>query len=225
MKIDVDIRPTGIESAVAHDSFDKSIDYLIKRGYRIIDLSLNAELRAYYNVTAYISQHGNWTREGIIHFPKGDSKLVRNSPILYSAKEATKAHRNEKEFYPAQKQIEKSLEDSINFPQEEIRIPTNRFDSEELLVWTFREEKKAKIYGEFLREAGINKMPVYPITKYYVREKKKPFAIQVWFEGLDHLSALDGAWNPWGCPFRSGVRAKQLYFGGGVRGVKGKLFC
>ncbi|MEK6884158.1 MAG: hypothetical protein AABY22_31300, partial [Nanoarchaeota archaeon] len=98
-----------------------------------------------------------------------------------------------KEFYPTREQIEKSLTDSIDFPEKSIEIPTNRFDSEALPVWAFGGEKEAKAYGEFLREeAGIKEMPVYTVNKDYVDKQSQSFARQMWFRSLDFRSELNG---------------------------------
>jgi len=207
MEINVDIKSTGIESAVVYAPFDEALEALTEKGYEIISLPENAKLRIEQGKDAYISGNGNWTREGILYIPKEKPKLVRNSPILYSAKEATKAHREGKEFYPVQEQIEKALADSTDFPQEDIEISTNRFDSEALTVYAFGGEKKAENYGEFLREAGIKKMPVYAVNKSHVDKQGKPFVRQMWFWYLGDRSLLGG--DGWG-----------LDGGGRLRGVK-----
>jgi len=189
----VDIKPTGIESAVVYAPFDKALEALTKEGYEIISLPQNAKLRIQQGKDSYISTNGNWTREGVLYFPKEKPKLVRNSPILESAVKATNAHGKENEFYPTKKQIEKALEDSIDFPEKNITIPTNRFDSDALTVYAFGGEKDAKAYGEFLRQVvGIKEMPVYAVDKDYVNEKNKPFARQMWFRGLGYRSSLGG---------------------------------
>ncbi|MBN1377589.1 hypothetical protein JW949_04645 [Candidatus Woesearchaeota archaeon] len=192
----IDVKPTRLESAVVEDTlFDKSLDSLIKKGYEIISLPQNSQLRIQEREKAYISRNGNWTREGVLYIPKEKPKLVRNSPILESSKKATNAHRKDNEFYPTKKQIEKSLSDSIDFPEKTITVPTNRFDSEALTVYAFGGEKEAKAYGEFLREAGIKEMPVYAVDKDYINKQNKPFARQMWFGGTIFGSPLASHWK------------------------------
>ena len=192
MGITVDIRPTGVESAIVYAPFDEALAELQKHGHKLISLPQNALLRIQHGKDAYISQNGNWTREGILYTPGEGNKLVRVSPIFESAKKAVQAHRNGEEFYPTRKQIEQSLEDSIDFPEEEIGIPTNRFGSEALTVYAFGGEIEARAYGKFLRESGIKEMPVYAVGKDYVNKQSQPFARQLWFWHLDAKSGLSG---------------------------------
>jgi len=192
MEMTVDIKQTGIESAILPAPFDRALSELKKNGYKLISLPKNAQLRIQQGKDHYVSKNGNWVKEGILYVPGERSKLVRVSPILESAKEATHAHRTGKEFYPTKEQIEQSLTDSVDFPEKTIEIPTNRFDWGALTVYAFGGEKKAKAYGEFLDDAGIKKMPVYPVDKDYVNKQSQPFARQLWFRLLGDWSGLDG---------------------------------
>lgn len=192
MEKTVDIRSTGIESAIVAP-FDRALAKLQKNGYKLISLPQNAELRIQQGKDHYVSKNGNWVREGVLYVPGERNKLVRVSPILESAKKATQVHRTRKEFYPTRKQIEQSLtDDSVDFPEKTIEIPTNRFDWGALTVYIFGGEKKAKAYGEFLHDAGIKEMPVYAVDKDYVDNQSKSFARQLWFGPLDFRSELSG---------------------------------
>ena len=191
-ELTIDIKPSGIESGIVYAPFDKGLAVLQENGLELISLPQNAQLRMQQGKDSYVSKNGNWTREGVIYIPNSTPKLVRNSPILQSAKGATDAHRNDKEFYIAQEQLEQSLTDSIDFPEENIEIPTKRFGSEALTVYAFGGEKQAQAYGKFLKDAGISKMPVLVVDKNYVNEQTRPFARQAWFRYLDYWSCLLG---------------------------------
>ena len=184
----VDIRPTGIESACSKGPFDKAKAALDADGYNIISLPVNAQLRMQQGRGHDVSRNGNYVREGLIYIQGRGNFLVRHSPILVSAEEATEAHRRGLEFYPTKEQIEEALEDSVRFPDSDIAIPTNRFGEEELTAWAFAEQANA--YGEFLREGGIKAMPIYIVDKSYVNQQNKPFARQLWFALLDGRSGL-----------------------------------
>jgi hypothetical protein len=177
---------------VVYAPLDKALEALTGEGYDIISLAQNSQLRIQQGKDADISRNGNWTREGVIYFPNGKPKLVRNSPILDSAKEATQAHKSREEFYPSQNQIDQALVDSIDFPQENIKIPTDRLSEEALTVWAFGGEKEARTYGEFLREAGIKEMPVWLVNKNRISRQNSPFARQIWFKYLGDGSGLGG---------------------------------
>jgi hypothetical protein len=211
MEITVDIRPTGIESAIIYAPFDKALAELQKNSYKLISLLQNAELRIQQGKDHYVSKNGNWVKEGVLYIPRERNKLVKVSPILESATEATQIHRNNKEFYPTREQIEQSLTDSVDFPEKTIEIPTNRFDSEVLTIYSFGGEKKAKAYGKFLNDVGIKEMPIHAVDKDYVNEQSQPFARQLWFGYLDYRSG-----------FLVGPQVPPLYYVPrvGVRGVK-----
>ena len=198
MEMTVDIKQTGIESAILCAPFDRALTELQKNDYKLISLPKNAQLRIQQGKDHYVSKNGNWVKEGILYVPGERSKLVRVSPILESAKEATHAHRTGKEFYPTKEQIEQSLTDSVDFPEKIIRIPTNRFDWGALTVYAFGGEKKAKAYGEFLDDAGIKEMPVYAISKDYVNKQSQPFIRQLWLGDLYDGSDFDGYHWPLG---------------------------
>ena len=207
MEIQVDIKPTGIESAVVTAPFDEALKTLTEQRYGVISLAQNAQLRIQQGKDAYISRSGNWTREGILYVPGEKPKLVKNSPILFSAAQATEAHRKGKDFYPTKEQIESALTNSVDFPQENIEIPIDRFGSDALSVFAFDGEDEAIAYGEFLRNAGIKKMPVYAVDKNYVEKENQPFTRQMWFGDLDGRSGLNDD-------------DRYLDFDGGLRGVK-----
>ncbi|MEK6897537.1 MAG: hypothetical protein AABW93_03335 [Nanoarchaeota archaeon] len=191
LEILVDVRPTRIESVRIHAFFDEALEILTEKGYGVISLAENAQLRIQQEKDSYISRNGNWTREGILYIPNENPRLVRDSPILFSEVEAVLAHKNGNEFYPTKNQIEKSLADSIDFPAESIEIPTDRFDSDALTVFAFGGEQQARDYGEFLRNAGINKMPVSVVCRNRVNKQSQPFVMQMWFRNLNNISELD----------------------------------
>ncbi len=191
-KFNADIMPTGIESAVVYAPFNVAFNTLTKQGYEVISLAENARLRIQQGPHSFISRNGNWTREGVIYVPNEGAFLTPYSPMIQNSREATEAHRKGEEFYPTKEQIEQALVNSIDFPQENIEIPTDRFDSEQLTVYAFGGEKEARAYGEFLRNLGIEKMPVWVTNKNRVNRQNRPFARQVWFKCLSRMSGLGG---------------------------------
>ena len=184
IKVNIDVRPRGIESAYVNTPFDEGKEELTKCGYRIISLEENARLRKQEGKGTNISTNGNWTREGVLYLNKKGIFLTKNSPIMANAKEATACHRKGQEFYLTDEQVEEGLADSVKLEPKE--IPTNRFKDNEITVYAFGED--AEKYGQFLREeAGIKEMPVW-----LANIQEKPFARQMWFGGLDYRPVLDG---------------------------------
>ncbi|MDD5132894.1 MAG: hypothetical protein PHD81_03850 [Candidatus Nanoarchaeia archaeon] len=167
--------------------FGKGKSMLEKEGYKIISLEENAKLRIQEGKGAYISNNANWVREGII-YTKNGVYLTRNSPVLTDIKTITSIPTQAEEFYITKKQIEKSLEDSVEIKP--IAIPTNRFKDDPITVFAF--DDIAEQYGLFLKEIGIKKMSIELHTL-----EAKPFATLVWFCSSNKYqsSNLIGNWH------------------------------
>ena len=232
-KLHTDVEPTGIQSVIVvsnerfiFSNLDEGIKCLEAYNYDFISLPLNATSRVQQGKKAFISHTGNLVKEAVIYMPNKRSKLVRKSPILYSnsAKEAIHNMRIQyfrelsattniftvpDNFCPNDEDIERALQDSVDLPLEDISIPTNRFNEEELTVWAFGQgdTKKAQTYGDFLKELNINLMPIWTVNPDYVNQMDKPFVRQLSFEGLEYQeSALNGVtFNPWGVYVIRGV--------------------
>jgi len=184
-----DIQQKGISSAYIEAPFDKGKEILEQEGYRIISLEENAKLRIQQGESAFVSQNGNWTIEGVLYILKKGKFLTKKSPIMTNAKQATECHRNGQDFYLNSEQVEQSLADCVEFPSKS--IPTDRFAENEITVYVFG--NVAEDYGKFLKEVGINKMPIY-LTNLH----DKPFVRQMWFGDLDGRSELDGNYGDLG---------------------------
>ncbi|MFA5084500.1 MAG: hypothetical protein WC475_03960 [Candidatus Paceibacterota bacterium] len=185
-----DVKSGGIVSAYIKAPFDEGKEELEKNGYKIISLEQNAKLRMQEGRGAFVSQNGNWVREGVLYVPNKGIFLTKNSPIMENAKEATNIERNrtgylkkENEFRLTEEQVEKALEDSIEICDEP--IPTNRF-GDEMTIYAFG--NSAKDYGLFLREGGI--MEFIPFIQDI---ENPPYARQVRFceLGKNFKSCMD----------------------------------
>ena len=179
------VRPTRAEVVYAEGNFANAKTALESNGYKIASAGEIANSRIEQGKDADVSKYGRWTREGFIYVPKKGIFLVRNSPIMANAKEATECHRNGKEFYLTNEQVEESLKASIEIENSRA-IPTKRFGENELTSFAFGPE--AERYGEFLKEAGIKNMPIYLAST-----EEKPFARQLWFRDLGNNSVLSGS--------------------------------
>lgn len=195
MGIEANIESVTIKSIVRYDVFDKVLESLTEDGYEAISLSQNAKSRIQQGKDAKISIYGNWVREGVLYVPNGKNKFLPVSPMLESAKEATQDHRMGGEFYLTGEQIESSLTDSVDFPEETIEISTDKLDYEDLTVHAFEGEDEARAYGEFLYDAGLEKLLIYAVDKDYVNKQKWPFVRQIFFRNLDGMSALYSFWG------------------------------
>ena len=186
MTIIQDVKPTGTDSAYVERPFDEAKAELEANSYNIISLEQFAKLRIAQGKDSHVANYGSYAKEGFLYVPQKGVFLVRNSPILVNAKQATVCHRNRREFYLTQEQVEESLANSVQF-KDASSIPTNRLAEDERTAFAFGET--AGKYGEFLKESGIVEMPVYLFNI-----EKKPFARQAWLLRLvgDYRSVLFG---------------------------------
>jgi hypothetical protein len=196
-KINIDVRPRGIASAYVNAPFDEGKQALEKQGYNIISLEENAKLRIQEGKDAYVSRNGNWVKEDVIYVPNKGKFLTRNSPIIENPKKATDCHRKGKDFYLTDEQVEEALADSVLLSLKS--VPTNRFGDDDITNYAFGDS--AKEYGKFLKDVGINEMPIWTADI-----QDKAFANQLWFGDLDIRSGLSGY-------------DRDLDYGSGVRGV------
>ncbi len=182
-KIHIDPTITDVELATVYAPFDVALKVLRDGGYDLLSAAQNADLRIKKGIDSIISQNGNWVREGVIYFPADPAeryKLVRNSPILESPREAMKSNR-QKEFVPSVDQIDKAIEDSIDFPYAGHSIQINYAGSDELLAYLLGGEERARHYAELLKEAGITRIDITREDHDYRLSQKQPFVRQVWF--------------------------------------------
>ncbi len=196
--INVDVKPRGIASAYINAPFDKGKEALESQGYRIISLEENAKLRMQEGEGASVSRSWNWVREGAVYVPKKGKFLTKISPIMANPTEATNCHRKGQDFYLTDEQVEQALEDSVELSVKS--VPTNRFGDCDITIYAFGD--LAQQYGNFLRDAGIDSMPIQTTDL-----QKKPLARQMWFDSLDGRSVLGGYYRDLGFDYR-------------VRGVK-----
>ena len=181
-----DIQPRGMSSIYIETSFDNGKTELEKEGYQIISLEQNAKLRIQEGKDAYVSQNGNWVKEGFLYIPNKGKFLAKASPVMAYPVEATEAHRQRKEFYLTDEQVEVSLKDSLKLPNKDFSVPTKKFGEEGITAYAFGDS--AQNYGNFLKEAGIKEMPVWMVDN----PGNKPFVRQAWFNWLDGGSRLNG---------------------------------
>ncbi|MBI2106394.1 hypothetical protein HYT57_00260 [Candidatus Woesearchaeota archaeon] len=196
----VDIKPIVTYSAYVEAPFDKAKEALEKEGYHVISSRENAQLRMQEGKDAFVSRNGNRTREAFIYNPKTGIFLTNNSPIMANAQEATNCHRNNKEFYLTDAQVEESLADCVELSDK--AIPTNRFAENQITVYAFG--NVAEQYGQFLKSAGIKEMPIW-----LANLEDKPFARQMWLLRLvvGSRSVLNGNY-------------RYLNYDYGMRGVR-----
>lgn len=209
MTIKIDVKSSGIESAYVDDKpFDQAVSELQCRGYDIISLKQLADLRVAQGKNSHIANHDAFVSESFVYNKDIGIFLVRKPSIMANAGEATECHRRYNEFYLTPEQVKEVVGkvgiDSVQFKDSK-PIQTNRFEEDERMVFAFGES--AKVYGEFLKDAGISEMPIY-----LAGLENKPFARPASLHWIteDNRSGLYG--NNW--------NFKDLYYHSTVRGVR-----
>ena len=92
------VEPNELSFAHTKGPFDQAQKALEERGFRVASLYETADLRVRLGKDFLICQEPSYVKEGVIHIPKRGSFLVRESPILFLAAEATEAHRQRQQF-------------------------------------------------------------------------------------------------------------------------------
>ncbi|MCD4759855.1 hypothetical protein K8R33_03130 [archaeon] len=195
-----------IKTHVSRKPFDEALEELELNGFEPIDLGTNAYLRIQQGKDHQVSTQGNHTMESWVYVPGEEkARFIPNSPILEHAREATQAHRDNNEFYLPQDFV---LEKGVLVPYNQKPIPTNRLGEEELPTVAFGDQAQA--YGDLLKDAGIEEMPIGILRRDYIDNQEKAFAKQNWFCGFNDSSELDGFGRNLCCDF-------------GIRGVKSNM--
>lgn len=195
-----DIIKGGLRSAYVKAPFNKGLEVLQAHDYDLISLEQNARLRWQEGAQADIFRYGNWVREDVIYVPKKGTFLTKVSHILRNAEKATECHRNGGDFYLTSEQVDECFTNSVPLITE--AISTNKFGDNKIAQYAFGEH--AENYGRFLKEYGIEEMPIW-----LANMQDRPFARKMWFRRLGYgWSGLRcGGWGLFGD-------------GDGVRGVR-----
>jgi hypothetical protein len=187
-------------------SFDKGIAALNKERLAIWTARDLAEARMLGSAKHQVSREWSWVGENFNYLPNGAILVASRdyNPILQNPEEATDCHRNDKEFYldnkiakelreRAEKDPEKALKTGVLLlPRNSVKseIPSTAFKDEPLTYFLFRDT--AKPYGQFLKENGIDSVPVYVVDADYAKKQKQAFGRALWVHYLDDWSLLDG---------------------------------
>lgn len=183
-----------IASAYVNKPFDQAKTELETKGYAIITPEQFAQLRIAKGAEHIVSTNGAYTSMGNIMIPKKGRFLTKKSLVMAKPTDATQAHRAGKEFYVSTKDAENALASgNIAIPYNLSEIPTSEFGQEPITSFVFG--KTAKAYGEFLKEAGINAMPLWFNDEKYINSQERHFANQLWLHRLvgDVRSGLSGS--------------------------------
>ena len=154
-----------------------------------------AMLRAGLPKDASSSRYGCYIKEGILYRRGGKPIIVRSSPLLENAQEATAFHDTKREFYPDYFDEQCAIASgSSEIAHSPLPVPTNRFGEDVLARFLFGEQ--AGDYGRFLADSNITEWPVGLVQESYVNDAGihggKTFARQLWLGNISQGSLLNG---------------------------------
>ena len=195
-----EIRPRLYEAGRMSGSSSKVQEQFRDQGYSSASLEQLGELRVQEGRhDSKITLEGSYASEWVIYIPEKRPYLVPPFLTLPGIRKAVEAHRTDKEFYLSNKQLSRAITNGIELPEESFGISTDQFESDSRAIWMFgREDKrKAKAYGDFLREpVGAEQLNVEVLTvsllpKDEVNFQKRAFARRVFLSGLKENSLVD----------------------------------
>ncbi len=185
--------------------WDKGVSALKSQGLDAITLRNLAEARILGGANSPVSTRWTWVAENF-NYDKEDILIASRefSPLLQYPVEATDCHRRDKEFYLSAEDTEKLRRAASSDVNQAIKfgvlllkrskvlsnIPVEAFGDEDVTSFLFRD--KAKEYGQFLKENGIKRVPLYVVGKAYAQKQDRAFSRALWANDLGSDSALDG---------------------------------
>ena len=200
-------------------SFDKAYPSLKKERVQLATTEQIARERRFSGSDSSLSRnYGQWVAEAHIYQPK-DSGIVlivdgKHNPILANPTEATNAHRNGEEFYVntskllnrAEKDPKKAIKSGVlalarpmkkgmlsSSEANPFEVSVDELAENPYFAFTLRDE--AKPYGQFLKSAGISKVPVYLVSESNTKASEhngNPFARLLWVGLLGYWSGFSG---------------------------------
>jgi len=182
----------GVESAYIDASYKSAKPQMEKEDYQIISIPQNVDLRLLAGRDSSVSRKGNWVREGILFVPGKQTRFVRNSPLFGRSLDGLE---ESKEYYLSDKEVESALENSIEYPSESRKVPTNRFGEDDFAVYAIGDgdSNRASQYGFLLLDAEVEEISFLSMNREFMREceqsDSRPFIRQIYFEGLSEFLA------------------------------------
>ncbi|MDD5651029.1 MAG: hypothetical protein PHF86_11540 [Candidatus Nanoarchaeia archaeon] len=200
------------DSAYVSSIFYEGKELLEKEGDHIISLEENARLRIQEGKNSSVSRHGNWTKAGLIYFPRAAFLVKESFPIMRDARTAYFSYMNignhdGGHYYLNNYQLREALIGSIEIPAQLESISCDQFGENKITQFLFGEYAKA--YGKFLQESGIKEMPIKlcNLESEYFSSSKNFFATLFWFDSLNHNDSC--LYGNLGLNFFNGVRGVQ----------------
>ncbi len=176
----------------------------------LLDLRDNALIRIQNKNDKELWRRDSVTRRGLEYtkeawiFRKGEEAayFTRDSPILRFPELTIQTYEKQRSNVPLDQDYE--LRDGIWIPYNQGRIPTNRFDEEEITSFAFRD--LAETYGQLLMERGVENIAMSFPKKYQVDEaiaisKEDITAAQNFFRAISGWSGFQGGFStyPFNC--------------------------
>ncbi len=187
-------------------SFDTGITALKGQKLEIYTAAELARLRIQAGPEHSVSTNWSWVGEGYVYMPNGDILIAsrKYNPLIPNARAATKAHREDKEFFledkvaaalrdRAQKDPNEAAQSGVLLLRRKkvmAEYQTNCLADEAVPVFLFGDQ--ARPYGAFLRAQGISSIPHYIVEVGYAKKQEQAFGRAFAVDGLLGRSQLSG---------------------------------
>ncbi|MDI6738682.1 MAG: hypothetical protein QME12_09320 [Nanoarchaeota archaeon] len=219
------LRGEALEVHEANGAFDKCVDELKAEGLEVITARQLAEVRMFGKAKHAVSSNETWLAENFNYLPNGDILVASKgfNPLLQypsAAKMATACHVANpfREYFLNDDVVESLLEGSnhkgrvLKLKRKDVpeKIRTDEFGKRKITAFLFGD--KAEDYGRFLREYGIESVPLYVVDKAYAQKQGQAFSRALWASSLYGNSALYGdssLFNYYGRAFGVSERSEQ----------------
>jgi hypothetical protein len=196
----------SLTSAVVFGLFGEMVEKFSIRNFKLISLEENAWLRVVKGKYAPESWTGNYVRAGFLHIPNKGVYLVKDSPINDRFANATTANRLGHEFHISFAEAEELAKVSVRIPYNLKEIPVAQLSRNPVSKFAFGNAVKA--YANFLRDAGVERFPIWILPRGIVDSQSQPFVRQVILRCMDNWSGLIGGADlhlPYGVRFTSSI--------------------
>jgi len=204
----IHVLPTGgFDIVYVRSAFDAGLAGLAEERVSLWGAEELARLRAQLGAGHPVSQRWSWVAENFNYFSNGDIVVAsrERNPLLASPAAATQAHREWREFY-LDSSVAAALRERASLDLDKARqqgalllstvmnpIPVEAFGDYVGTRFLFGE--KAKEYGVWLQEQGIESVPFIVADAGYVKDGKhesRAFGRGLWVKGLSSSSGLSG---------------------------------
>jgi hypothetical protein len=205
--------PKGeLTTAISFGVFEELVPQFSLRGFKLISLEENAWLRISRGKYSPECWTGNFLREGFMYIPGRGAYLIRHSPINDNLKTSRMANSLGSEYHVTLKESERHLKNAVQIPYDLKEIKVSDFETNSITQFAFG--SAVSEYANFLKDANVDKLPIWLLPEGLVDGQSQPFIRQAILRCMDNWSGLIGSHADLHLPY--GVRFSSSKYKGKV---------